>query len=186
MAKSWYILQVFTNYENRVKSAIDKQIKKLEIGRFIGDVKIPIEEVFEMKKGKKVPVKKKFLPGYLLIEIDMPEEVEEWRSLLNAIISVQGVSGFLGTNKNTRPRPMPPEEAKSILQKMGDLKSPEIILTKVNFSLGEQVKIVDGAFQNFVGVIEEILPDKGKVKVKVEIFGRSTLVEMDYLQVEKV
>jgi transcriptional antiterminator NusG len=187
MAKNWYIIKVFTNFENKVKTAIDKQVKNTEIGKLIIDVKIPIEENVEMKNGKKKTIRKKFLPGYILAEIDMPDETEEWRKLLNVLLAIQGVSGFLGTtDRNKKPRPLPIEEAKEILQKMGDLKTPEIVVTKIDFSLGEQVKITDGAFQNFTGVIENILPDKGKVKVKVEIFGRSTLVEMDYLQVEKI
>jgi transcriptional antiterminator NusG len=121
------------------------------------------------------------------MEIDMPERPEEWKELLNVLLSIHGVTGFLGTvSRNTKPKPISTEEAKSILQKMGELKSPEIVVPKVDFSLGEKVKIVEGAFQNFTGEIEDILPDKGKVKVKVEIFGRSTLVEMDYTQVEKL
>lgn len=187
MARNWYILQVYTNHENKVKNVLDKQVKKTEIGQYIGDVKIPIEEVFEMRKGKKKSIKKKFLPGYILLEIDMPEGKDLWKELLNKIIGIPGVTGFLGsTNRNAKPKPIQAEEAKSILQKMGELKTPEIVVTKVDFELGEQVKIVDGAFQNFTGVVEDILPDKGKVKIKVEIFGRSTLVEMDFLQVEKI
>lgn len=187
MARNWYILQVFTNYENKVIGSIDRLIKTSEIGKCIIDAKIPVEETMELKKGKKKSVKKKFLPGYILIEIDMPEETEKWRELLNKLYTIQGVSGFLGnTNRNAKPKPIPTEEAKSILQKMGELKSPDIVVTKVDFSIGEQVKITDGAFQNFTGMVEDILPDKGKVKVKVEIFGRSTLVEMDFLQVEKI
>lgn len=187
MAKGWYILQVYTNYENKVKTAIDAQVKNSEVGKYILDVKIPVEETAEIKSGKKKSSKKKFLPGYLLMEIDMPDEPEEWKQLLNVLLSIHGVTGFLGApSRNVKPKPISTEEAKSILQKMGELKGPDIVVTKVDFSLGEQVKIVDGAFQNFTGVIEDILPDKGKVKVKVEIFGRSTLVEMDFMQVEKI
>lgn len=187
MAKNWYILKVYTNYENKVQSAIEKQVKRTEIGKRVFEVKVPVEEVAEMKNGKKKILKKKFLPGYILIEIDMPDETEEWRKLLNVLLNIQGVSGFLGsTTRNKKPRPLPIEDAKAILRQMGELKTPDIVVTKINFSLGEQVKITDGAFQNFTGVIEDILPDKGKVKVKVAIFGRSTLVEMDYLQVAKI
>ncbi len=142
MAKGWYILQVFSNYENKVKNSIERLIQTAEISDEVLETHIPVEEVFEVKGGKKKAVKKKFLPGYLLMEIDMPEDTVGWKSLLSRLLSIHGVTGFLGSvDKNTKPKPIPSEEARAILQKMGELKSPEIVVTKVDFSLGEQVKI---------------------------------------------
>lgn len=187
MAKHWYILQVFTNFENKVKESIEIKLKKSKIGHLIGDVKIPEENVVEIKKGKKRTYRKKFLPGYLLVELDIPEKPSEWRNLISKVININGVSGFLGTiSKTMKPHPVPMKDIKAIFEKMGEVRGADIVVSKIDMALGEHVKIKDGDFQNFSGIIEEILHEKGKFKVKVEIFGKSTLVELDFSKVEKI
>lgn len=168
--------------------SLEKSVKKNpELAQYVGDVKVPIEEVVEMREGKKRNVKKKFFPGYVLIEIDLPEASNEWKKVVYAITHLPGVTGFLGsTAKSQKPNPISNEDAKKILQKTGDIKVSESILPKFDFSLGETVKVVDGPFANFNGMIEGINHEKGKLTVKVEIFGRSTPVELDFLQVQRI
>ncbi|MDH4127800.1 MAG: transcription termination/antitermination protein NusG [Spirochaetota bacterium] len=186
MAKSWYILHIYSGYENKVSAYIEKNVKKKEVGQFIGEIKVPTENIVEMHNGKKRQVKKKFFPGYILVEMDLPSPQEEWKAVCSAITQIQGVTGFVGAGKNQKPAPISTEEAKDILQRMGEIKSPETHVHRVTFSLGESIKVVDGPFTNFNGVVEDINYEKGKVKVRVEIFGRSTPVELDFFQVESL
>ncbi len=184
MAKNWYILHIYSGYENKVSSYIEKNLKKKDFGHHIGDVRIPTENIVEMHNGKKRQIKKKFFPGYILIEMDLPDVPEEWKAVCGAITSIQGVTGFVGAGKNQKPSPITTDEAKDILQRMGDIKTTDTLVPKISFTLGESVRVVDGPFSNFNGVVEDINYEKGKVKVRVEIFGRSTPVELDFLQVE--
>ncbi len=186
MAKNWYVLHIYSGYENKVSSYIEKNIKPKEHGQYIGEVKVPTENVVEMANGKKRQVKKKFFPGYILIEMDLPDKGENWKQVCSQLTAIQGVTGFVGTGRNQKPAPISVDEAKNILQRMGEIKSTEAMVPKVSFALGESVKVTDGPFSNFNGVIEDINYEKGKLRVKVEIFGRSTPVEFDFFQVESL
>ncbi len=187
MAKNWYILHVLSGKEHKVVAHIEKALKKQGFNEVIGEVKIPQEDLVEMREGKKRTIKRKFFPGYVLLELDLPDGTDEWKDVCYAITSINGVTGFLGaSSRASKPKPIPPEDAKSILQKMGELKTSDVSAPKTQFVLGESIKVVDGPFNNFNGTIEEINNEKGKIKVKVEIFGRSTPVELDFLQVEKI
>ncbi len=185
MAKNWYIIHTFSGHENKVKNAVEKGIKA-KFSSSVGDIKIPVEDVVEMRAGKKRNIKKKIFPGYVLIEMDLENPDIDWKQVVGGIRQINGVTGFLGTEKNEKPRPISNEDAKNILMKMGEIKSSDVIIPKVSFSFGETVKVVDGPFMNFNGTIEDINHEKGKIKVRVEIFGRATPVELDFLQVEKI
>ena len=145
---------------------------------------MPSEEVVEIKDGKKRTITKKFLPGYILLEMDIPEL--DWKKTCSKIRSIQGVTGFVGTPADKRPQPLPADQARSILQKSGEIKGERPVRTKQAFASGEQVKIIEGPFESFAGVIEEVNQEKSKLKVMVGIFGRNVPVEVDFLQVEKV
>ena len=185
MSKNWYIIHTFSGYENKVLASIEKLVKA-NFPSLVGEVKIPTEDVVEMRGGKKRNIKKKIFPGYILIELDLENQDIDWKQVVSAIRIINGVTGFLGTEKNEKPKPISTEDAKNILLKMGEIKSSEIIIPKVSFTYGETIKVIDGPFANFSGVVEEINQEKGKVRVSVEIFGRATPVELDFLQVEKI
>lgn len=185
MAKNWYIIHTFSGHENKVLGAIEKTVKS-KFPASVGDIKIPMEDVVEMRSGKKRNVKKKIFPGYLLIELDLDNEECDWKQVISKIRTINGVTGFLGSDKKEMPKPITTEDAKNILMKMGEIKTRDVVVPKVSFTYGETVKVVDGPFSNFNGTVEDINHDKGKVKVTVEIFGRATPVELDFLQVEKI
>ncbi|OJF76330.1 MAG: transcription termination/antitermination factor NusG [Treponema sp. CETP13] len=184
MAKGWYILSVYTGYESKIEKTIHMMLDLGELKpEIVQDVKVPVEDVVEVRNGKKRTVTKKFLPGYIMLELDLPDI--GWKSTCSAIRRIQGVTAFVGTNPSQRPRPISNDEALSLLQKSGDLKGEKPARMTQTFSEGEQVKIIDGPFATFSGSIEEINEEKGKLRVMVGIFGRATPVEVDFLQVEK-
>jgi transcriptional antiterminator NusG len=172
----WYIVHTYSGHENKVKIAIEKMVEIENIKDQIAQVKIPTMEVAVMKDGRKKITKKKFMPGYILIEMVMNEENEY------KIRKMPSVTGFVGSK---RPQALSDDELKNIFTEMvaSDIekKAP-----RVRYDIGESVRIVDGPFANFTGFVDEVYPDKGRLRVKVEIFGRSTPVELDYLQVGKV
>ena len=127
---------------------------------------------------------KKFLPGYVLVEMDLPDL--GWKGVCSEIRRVAGVTGFVGTMRTQKPQPISAEEARSILQKAGEIKSDRTLKPKLTFSEGESVRIIDGPFNTFSGNIEEVNMEKGKLRVMVGIFGRATPVELDFYQVEKI
>ena len=185
MAKGWYVLQTYTGYENKVEQKIKMLIDTQKLSSdVVSGVKVPVEETVELKDGKKKYGTKKFLPGYILVEMDLPEI--GWKDTCSVIRTIQGVSSFVGVLKSERPRPLSSDEAKGLLQKTGEIKGEKSPRVKQNFSVGEQVKIVEGAFASFTGTIEEVNLEKNKIRVMVGIFGRSTPVEVDLLQVEKI
>lgn len=192
MAKQWYFIHIYSGYENKVETGLIK-LKEQGYDDVMGEIKVPQEDVVEMKDGKKKNIKRKILPGYILIELELVDNseaaargIKNWRDICGRITNLPGVTGFVGVTRGKKPRPISNEEAQSILHKMGEIKATETVVPTIDFSLGEQVKVADGPFANFPGVIEGVYPEKGKVKVKVEIFGRSTPIELDYLQVQKV
>jgi transcriptional antiterminator NusG len=184
MAKNWYVVHAYSGQENKVEQQIRKIIESGEFSDFIFDVKVPQEEVVEVKDGRKKSLIKKFLPGYVLVEMELPDA--GWKEICGAIKKIAGVTGFVGANKNQKPKPIQQDEAKTILQKIGDIKTDKLAKPKMNFNVGEVVRIVDGPFNSFTGSIEEVNLEKGKLRVMVGIFGRSTPVELEFLQVEKI
>jgi len=187
MATGWYVLHTYSGYENKIEKTIRMMTGSGELDKeVVRDVKIPSEEVVEVREGKKRTQTRKFLPGYILIEMDLPNEEQQWKLACSKIKKIQGVTGFVGTPANKKPSPLSGDEARSILQKSGEMKGERPVRARQSFAPGEQVKIIDGPFESFTGTIEEVNQEKNKLKVMVGIFGRNTPVEVDLLQVEKV
>lgn len=184
MAKGWYVVHTYSGYENKVQKHIAKLIQDGTLAETVFTVKVPSEEVVEVREGKKRISSKKFLPGYILVEMDLPEN--NWKKICSAIRQIPGVTGFVGTTRNQKPQSITAEEAREVLQRSGEIKSEKTLKPKQNFSQGETVRIIDGPFDSFTGTIEEVNLEKGKLRVMVGIFGRSTPVELDFLQVEKI
>ena len=184
MAKGWYVLHTFTGHENKVEKYIRIMMDDGTLGEAVSDVKVPSEEVTEIRNGKKRTVNRKFLPGYILVEMDLPER--GWKIPCSAIRKIQGVTGFVGTGQGAKPQPISADEAKSILQKSGAIKTERRIASKQDFQIGEEVRIIDGPFESFKGTIEVVNQEKGRLRVMVGIFGRNTPVEVLFAQVEKV
>jgi len=187
MATGWYVLHTYSGYENKIEKTIRMMTGSGELDKeVVRDVKVPSEEVVEVREGKKRTQTRKFLPGYILIEMDLPNEEQQWKLVCSRIKKIQGVTGFVGTPANRKPNPLSGDEARSILQKSGEMKGERPVRARQSFASGEQVKIIDGPFESFTGTIEEVNQEKNKLKVMVGIFGRNTPVEVDLLQVEKV
>ncbi len=176
MDKKWYIINTASGSEQTAKSAIEERIRSHKMERFFGDILIPAESVVELVKGQKKEKSRKFFPGYMFIQMTLTEE--SWHLVKNS----SKVSGFVGGGK-TRPPEVPEAEVLRVTQAMAGMgEKPR---SKVKFTVGESVMVVDGPFSNFNGTVEDINEDKGKVKVLVSIFGRPTPVELDFVQVEK-
>ena len=187
MATGWYVLHTYSGYENKIEKTIRMMTDNGELDKsIVRDVKVPCEEVVEVKDGKKRTQTRKFLPGYILVEMDLPDADMGWKAPCTKIKKIQGVTGFVGTPADRKPQPLSGDEARAILQKSGEIKGEMTVRTRQSFTPGEQVKIVDGPFESFTGTIEEVNQEKNKLKVMVGIFGRNTPVEVDLLQVEKI
>jgi transcription termination/antitermination protein NusG len=185
MAKSWYIVHTYTGYENKIERTLRTLLETNELDpAVVMDIKVPVEELVEVRDGKKYSRKNKFLPGYIMLEMDLPEI--GWKATCSVIRRIQGVTGFVGTNPSDRPRPISVDEAKNLLQKAGEIKGERQVHIKQSFAVGDQVKITDGPFATFSGAVEEVNTEKNKLRVMVQIFGRATPVEVDLLQVEKI
>lgn len=176
MEKNWYVIHTYSGFEGRVKASLEERVKTLGLEEKIGKVLIPTEEVVEIKDGKKRVSTKKFFPGYVLVEMSMDEEIQQ------LVKSTPKVTGFLGGG--TMPSPLSQHEVDVLLKQMDEGVAPT--REKTQFDKGDQVRIIDGPFLGFNGVVDEINVDQSKVKVLVSIFGRSTPVELSFLQVEKV
>ncbi|MCM8790087.1 MAG: transcription termination/antitermination protein NusG [Candidatus Omnitrophica bacterium] len=176
MAKRWYVIHTQTGYEDRVKKALESKVKAGLAGDNISQVLVPIEQVSEVKAGKKRISQRKFFPGYILVEMELTDET--WY----LIKSITGVTGFVGAG--SKPLPLKDEEVETILKQAKDAK--EKPTPKVIFEKGENVRVNDGPFTNFNGSIEEVNLAKGKIKVMISIFGRATPVELETWQVEKI
>ncbi|MDR0525040.1 MAG: transcription termination/antitermination protein NusG [Spirochaetaceae bacterium] len=185
MPTGWYVLHTYSGYENKIEKTIRKMVDTGDLDKeVLRDVKVPSEEVVEVKDGKKRTRINKFLPGYILLEMNLPEV--NWKEPCSKIKNIQGVTGFVGTPADRKPQPLREEEARSVLQKAGEIKGERPIRTRQVFEPGQQVKIIEGPFESFTGFIEEVNPEKNKLKVMVGIFGRNTPVEVDLLQVERI
>lgn len=176
MSKHWYVIHTQTGFEDRVRTHIENKVKETELAGLITQILIPTEQVSEVKEGKKKISQRKFFPGYILVEMDLTDE--SWYLIKNT----PGVTGFVGTK--TRPIPLMESEIESIIKQAET--AHEKPTPKVIFQSGEAVRVKEGPFTNFNGIIDEVNPDKGKIKVTISIFGRSTPVELEYWQVEKV
>ena len=174
--KRWYVVHTYSGHENKVKDNIQKMINTSGIQTHFGQIIVPTEEVAEMKKGKKTVATRKFFPSYILIEMHMSDEA---RHLVN---DIPGVTSFVGTTSG--PQPLSVAEVERILGRMD--KEKQTMIPEIPFTLGEQIRIKDGPFSDFTGVIDEINAERGKLKVLVSIFGRETPVELDFLQVENL
>ena len=176
MTKHWYVIHTQTGREERVKTTLESRAVQFNLQEKITQVLIPTEKVSEIKAGKKTISTRKFFPGYVLIEMEMTDET--WYLVKNT----PGVSGFIGSGK--KPLPLNESEVNGIIKQAEEKK--EKPTPKVIFEKGESVRVKEGPFVNFNGNIEEVNPNKGKLKVLVAIFGRTTPVELEYWQVEKV
>jgi transcriptional antiterminator NusG len=186
MARAWYVVHTYSGHENKVQKHLLKLMGDKVFGDAVTDVKVPSEDVVEIKDGKKKITSKRFLPGYVLVEMDLPEDAVVWKPVCTTIRHVSGVTGFVGASRDQKPQPISQEEARTILAKTGEIRADKVLKPKQSFSSGEQVRIIDGPFESFTGNIEDVNLEKGKLRVLVGIFGRSTPVEVDLLQVEKI
>ena len=148
------------------------------------DSKVPAEDIVEVKDGKKKVTSRKFLPGYILVEMDLGGDA--WMDACAAVRQIAGVTGFVGSTKNHKPQPISSDEARDLLKKSGEIKSDRTLRPTQSFTIGESVRIIGGPFDTFTGAVEEINEEKAKLRVMVGIFGRSTPVELDFIQVEKI
>jgi transcriptional antiterminator NusG len=178
MAKKWYVVHTYSGFENKVKKSLEERIRQESLEDYFGETLIPMEVVQEMVKGEKKTSKRKFFPGYILVNMEMTDAT--W----HLVKGTPKVTGFVGSAKNPRDVPsITDAEVQRLTMQIseGSLKPKP----KVQFEEGDQVRVVDGPFSNFNGTVEEVKPDKGKVRVLVSIFGRATPVELDFMQVEK-
>ena len=174
--KRWYIVHAYSNFENKVADSIREQAKQRGLAEHISEVLVPKEKVTEARRGRKVETERKFFPGYVLVKMDLTDEV------YHLIKNTPKVTGFLGTDK--KPMPISDAEADRILHQVQEgIERPK---PAVSFEVGEQVRVSDGPFASFNGVVEEVDEGRSRVKVAVSIFGRPTPVELEYGQVEKI
>lgn len=176
MALRWYVVHAYSNYESQVKKSLEERIKREGLERYFGKILVPTEEVVEMRMGQQRKSERKFFPGYVLVQMDLNDET--W----HLVRDVPRVLGFIG-GTSERPAPISDKEAEAILNRVEEgVNKPR---PKVLFEVGEVVRVVDGPFKDFNGVVEEVNYEKSKLRVSVLIFGRSTPVELEFGQVEK-
>jgi transcriptional antiterminator NusG len=176
MAFGWYVIHVYSGFEKKVAQSIEEQARQSGMDEFIQQVLVPVEEVVEMRRGSKISSERKFFPGYVMVEMEMTDET--WHLIKNT----PKVSGFLGSGG--RPQAISEAEAKRIMYQVQEgIERPK---PAVVFEIGEQVRVCDGPFTSFNGMVEEVDEERTRLKVSVSIFGRATPVELEYAQVEKL
>ena len=176
MALRWYVVHAYSNFENKVKQALEERIKREGLDQYFGKILVPTEEVVEMRMGQQRKSERKFFPGYVLVQMELTDET--W----HLVKDVPRVLGFIGGTSD-RPAPISEKEAMSILNRVEDgVNKPR---PKTMFEAGEVIRVIDGPFKDFNGVVEEVNYEKSKIKISVLIFGRSTSVELSFGQVEK-
>jgi transcriptional antiterminator NusG len=173
---AWYVVHTYSGFEHKARLALEERIKNQKMQEFFGEVIVPEENVVELVKGQKRTTKRRFFPGYILVQMHLTDET--W----HVVKETPKITGFVGDK--VKPVPVPYSEVQKMTNRIaeGQLKPRP----RVSFEQGENVRVADGPFANFSGVVEEVNMDKGKVKVSVSIFGRSTPVEFDFVQVEKL
>ena len=174
MEKQWFAIHTYSGYENKVKDNLEKRAKSMNMEDYIFRVLVPMEDEIQIKDGRKKIIQRKVFPGYVLVEMIMTDH--SWYVVRNT----SGVTGFVGAGN--KPVPLHEHEVNALLQQMGVIENK----FKVQFNVGENVRVKEGPFENLVGSVEEIYADKGKMKVSVSMFGRETPVEVEFSQVEKV
>ena len=175
MAKHWYIVHTHTGFEDKVKDALQERIRIAKQEDSFGEILVPTEQVVEMVKGSRKTSSRKFFPGYILVNMELNDAT--WHT----VHDTPRITGFVGDNRN--PQPLPEKDAMKIIGRIEEgATTPK---PKVVFEEGDAVRVIEGPFANFQGVVDEVYPDKGRVKVMVSIFGRSTPVELEYIQVSK-
>lgn len=176
MALRWYVIHAYSNYESQVKKALEERVKGAQLEQYFGKILVPTEEVVEMRQGQQRKSERKFFPGYVLVQMELNDET--W----HLVKEVPRVLGFIGGTSD-RPAPITEAEAEAILNRVeAGVNKPR---PKVLFEVGEVVRVIEGPFKDFNGVVEEVNYEKSKLRVSVLIFGRSTPVELDFGQVEK-
>ncbi len=170
----WYVIHTYSGYEDRVKKNLEQRIQSMDVQDRVFDVVVPTEDEIEIRDGQRRTVARKVFPGYILVHMTLDDS--SWYVVRNT----PGVTGFVGSG--THPIPLEDQEVKSILKQM-EAEAPRV---RVGFTKGQSIRIVDGPFAEFIGTVDEIFSDKGKVKVLLSFFGRETPVELDFLQVEKL
>jgi transcriptional antiterminator NusG len=175
----WYIIHAYSGFENKVRDAIMSEATRLGLERFVEQIEVPTETVTEIKRGKKVQSERKFMPGYVLAKLELNDQV------YHLVKNTPKVTGFLGPNG--KPQPIPDAQASRMLDTdEGSAASAPKQKINVDYEIGDSVKVLDGPFASFNGVVEELDFDRGRVKVSVSIFGRATPVELEFEQVERV
>ena len=174
----WYIIHAYSGFENKVKEAILAEADRLGLAEGVEEIEVPTETVTEVKRGKKVQVERKFMPGYVLAKLRMNDDI------YHLVKNTPKVTGFLGNNN--KPQPISEREAARYFGGVEEAKAAPKTQISVDYEIGDQIKVLDGPFASFNGVVEELDFDKSKVKVSVSIFGRATPVELDFEQVELV
>ena len=177
-SKKWYVLRAIGGKEKKVKEYIDNEIANGDLKGFVDQVLIPTEKVYQIRNGKKISKERNYFPGYVLIEAVLTGEIP------HILRNIPNIIGFLGSEGDQMPTPLRPTEVNRILGKVDELSASDEEIT-VPFFVGESVKVIDGPFNNFSGIVDEINEDKKKLKVMVKIFGRKNLLELSYMQVEK-
>lgn len=173
--KKWYVIHTYSGYENKVMQTLERKVKSMGLENVINRILVPMEDEVDIKDGKKHVVKRKIVPGYVLVEMEVNDR--SWYVVRNT----PGVTGFVGSA--TKPIPLNPEEVKRILKSQGiDESEPKV---HISVEVGEQVRITSGPFENFIATITEINDEKGTLKGLIDMFGRETSVEVDYSQIEK-
>jgi transcriptional antiterminator NusG len=179
--RSWYVIHTYSGYENKVRTNLEHRIQTMDAKDLIFQVVVPTEDEIEIRDGQRRTVARKMYPGYVLVQmIEMQEDDPESSRAWFVVRNTPGVTGFVGSG--TKPVALEPQEVKKILRQMR-VEAPKV---KVGFVVGQSVRIVDGPFMDFVGQVDDINLEKGKVKVLVSFFGRETPVELDFLQVERL
>ncbi len=176
MELKWYIVHTYSGFESNVKMNLEERIKILGQEKYFGRILVPTEQVIELRKGQKRTSSRKFYPGYILVQMVLDEKT--WHTVRNTA----KVTGFVGGD--VKPAPIPDEEAERIIRQMEEgLSRPK---PKYQFEEGDEVRVIDGPFSNFQGIVDEMKPDKEKLRVLITVFGRPTPVELDFIQVNKV
>jgi transcriptional antiterminator NusG len=174
MEKKWFVIHTYAGYENKVKANLEKRVESMNMQEKVFRVLVPMEDEVEIKDGKRKVTKRKIFPGYVLVEMILTDD--SWYVVRNT----PGVTGFVGSGN--KPIPLMPTEVRVIMRQMG----LDETRTKIDLDLGESVRVITGPFENFIGTVEEIYPEKSKLRVLVSMFGRETPVELEFTQIQKL